>query len=67
MRKIGELNAGTKTFVLYYDTKSEYNRFRLYEKYWENYGTHRKLIEKYADLFSVTNYINEYVRENNIG
>lgn len=62
MKKIGELNTDTRTFVIYYDeAEPACNRYKLYIK-WYNVGWHRKLLEKYARLSSCTNYIHNHIR-----
>lgn len=64
MKKIGELNTTSIHFVIYYDERDKYNHYKIYKKYWDN-GWHRKLLDKYADLYSVTWLINEYVSKHN--
>lgn len=64
MKKIGELNALKGHFVLYYDSNEAHNHYKIYLK-WYDTGWHRKLIEKYADLFSCTMWISNYIAKNN--
>ena len=66
--KIGELNALACTFEIIYDVTGP-NHYRLYRR-WNEIGPyglvrHRRLIEKYADLFSVTIWINEFIKNHN--
>jgi len=63
MKKIGELNALAAHFVIYYDN-ADRNHYKIYQKWW-NQGWHKKLIEKYADLFSCTVWINNYISQHN--
>lgn len=64
MKKIGELHTKAAYFVLYYDESAKYNPYRLYQK-WYDAGWHKKLIEKYADLYSCTIWINNFVAQHN--
>ena len=64
MKKIGELNALAGSFVIYYDEADKNNHYKLYKK-WYNGGWHRHLIEKYADLFSCTSWVNEFIEYHN--
>lgn len=59
MKKIGELNALAGLFVLYYDPEDR-NHYKLYKK-WYDKGWHKKLIEKYANLSSCTDYIANFI------
>ena len=63
MKKIGELNTLSGWFIICYD-EADRNHYKLYQK-WYNNGWHRKLIVKYADLFSCTIWINEYIKNHN--
>lgn len=63
MKKIGELNALAGSFVIYYD-EADRNHYKLYQK-WYDRGWHRKLIEKYADLFSCIIWINNFIQMHN--
>ena len=64
MYKMGELNTRAGRFVIYYDNAARVNPYRIYKKWW-NGGWHRELVEKYADLYSCTIYINDFVRDHN--
>ena len=64
MKKIGELNALAGSFVIYYDECDRFNHYKLYKK-WYDRGWHRKLIEKYGDLYSCTIWINEFIMNHN--
>ena len=58
--KIGELDTIVGLFVIIYDSADKYNHYKIYQK-WYDKGWHRKLVEKYADLYSCTNWINNFV------
>ena len=64
MKKIGDLNAMAAHFEIYYDEKAKYNPYKIYNK-WYYKGWHKQLIEKYADLFSCTEWINNFIRNHN--
>lgn len=63
MKKIGELNALAGHFIICYD-EADRNHYKIYHK-WYNNGWHRKLIEKYADLYSCTQRISNYCKDHN--
>ena len=65
MKKIGMLDTKKAYFEIYYDEKAKTNPYRLYNKYWKTDRWHRKLIEKYADLYSCTIWLNNYVANHN--
>ena len=68
MKKIGELKCNDVNLVIKYDEKSN-NPYRIYRRYW---GTNRygypsqkqELLQKYADLYSVTWWVFDYVGRN---
>lgn len=62
MFKIGELSTKAANFVLYYrgDDKNG-NPYWIY-RVWYSRGKHKKLICKYANLFSATEFINDFVQ-----
>lgn len=65
MKKIGSLSfKDTNNIVIYYDDKAEHNPYRIYEIYyrWTEYGYRKskKMLEKYADLHSCTEWLNRY-------
>ena len=62
MIKIGELKAKGCYFEIKYDDGNT-NPYVLYRKYWKS-GWHREQIVRYANLASVTWYINDYVMKN---
>ncbi len=62
MYKIGELKAKGAHFVLYYDQNAIFNPYKIYNQYFLNGRKRRKLLQRYANLFSCTIYINDYVR-----
>lgn len=64
MRKIGMLHPKGIIFEICYDEKAKHNPYRIYRKYWQS-GWHKKLEEKYADLYSCTIWLNEYVKTHN--
>lgn len=62
VRKIGELRTRSAVLLIYHDSHDGVmNRYKIVRK-WYDGGWHQKTEIKYADLFSVTNWINEYVR-----
>ena len=66
MIKIGELNATAAHFVLYYKEDDKHgNRYQLYRTWFADGTKHRKLVIKYADLLSVTWFINDFIRAHN--
>lgn len=67
MKKIGELITKKVRFEVYYDDKARFNPYRVYQRYWSvsTHTWHRKMLDKYADLYSCTILINEYVKDNN--
>lgn len=64
MKKIGELNALAGSFLIYYDSTEAHNHYKIYNK-WYNNGWHKMLVEKYADLFSCTAWINDFISRHN--
>lgn len=65
MKKIGELNGNGVHLVIKYDEKGQ-NPYRIYRRYWgtDRYGypsQKLELLEKYADLYSVTRWVSDYV------
>lgn len=62
MKKIGEINSKSITFVIYYDEAEAYNPYKLYLK-WYEYRWHRRLVSKYAHLAGCIEVINDYVRD----
>jgi len=61
MKKIGELKTPGIHFVIYCDENAKVNPYRIYRKYWDN-GWKKRLLEKYADLYSCTCYICGYTK-----
>ena len=70
MKKIGELSPkNAPTITIYYDDKAKLNPYRVY-KVWNElavYGvrTRRKMIAKYADLYSCAFVLLGYAKEYN--
>lgn len=60
-RKIGELQTPAYHYEVFCDPY-DINPYKVYRK-WYDQGWHRKLITKYADLFSVTCLVNQLVKE----
>ena len=70
MYKIAEINPIKLQgkFVIYYDDKTDVNPYRLYRE-WNELGPYglrkrKKQIEKYANLFSCSCVIHEFIQRN---
>lgn len=69
MKKIGFINAKAGTLAIYYDEKARVNPYRVYREWKDLHPTegyvqkHKMLIQKYANLFSCTILINDWVRQ----
>ncbi len=69
MKKIGGLSFRDGNIIgIYYDEKAKYNPYRIYSVSYARdidgkiFKTKKKLIEKYADLSSCTEWLNEFAR-----
>lgn len=62
MHKIAFINpVKGHNVTVYYDDKAKVNPYRIYQE-WHDRGKHKKQIERYANLYSCTCWINDYIR-----
>lgn len=51
-------------FTVYYDENAKVNPYYLYHE-WNDPRHHKKLVQRYADLFSCSCVIHQYIGEHN--
>lgn len=66
-RKVFEIHADGVNLLCTFTAGQTINPFRIYHKWYENGGWHRKLLDSYQNLFGVICFMEHYCREHDAG